>query len=76
MFALQNSLQNETDIVPMLEEWNLSLQNGELFVDNPPVVEFDENALEEVEDPLDEETAAELEKVLVQMSDHDSAGDD
>lgn len=39
MFALQNSLQNETDIVPILEAWDIYEENGELFVKNPPIVE-------------------------------------
>lgn len=36
MMALQKSLMEETDIVPVLESFDLEENNGELFVKNPP----------------------------------------
>lgn len=37
MMALQKSLMEQSDIVPVLKGFNLSLEeNGELVVDNPP----------------------------------------
>jgi len=40
MMALQNSLMNQTDIVPVLKGLNLILnENEELVVVNPPVID-------------------------------------
>lgn len=39
MAALQNSLAHMTDIVPVLAGWDLYIQEGELFVENPPHLE-------------------------------------
>lgn len=37
MMALQKSLMEQSDIVPVLKGFDLSLEeNGELVVDNPP----------------------------------------
>ncbi len=37
MMALQKSLMEQSDIVPVLKGFNLSLEeNGEVTVDNPP----------------------------------------
>jgi len=64
MMALQNSLLNQTDIVPTFEEWNLYLQDGELYVENPPSVEIDnEDEEEEQEELLDFLTNPEVEVV-------------
>ena len=39
MFALQNSLLTQTDIVPVLKSFDFVLdKNGELVVENPPTV--------------------------------------
>ena len=39
MMALQKSLMEQTDIVPMLKEMNfVEMDNGELLIENPPVV--------------------------------------
>ena len=39
MMALQKSLMNQTDIVPMLKEMKfVEMDNGELLVENPPTV--------------------------------------
>ena len=40
MMALQKSLMNQSDIVPVLKEFNVQItDNGELVITNPPVVE-------------------------------------
>lgn len=36
MVALQKSLMEQTDIVPLLKSFDLSLDDGQLFVTNPP----------------------------------------
>jgi len=55
MAALQNSLSYQTDIVPVLLDWDLYIQDGELFVENPPYLEplFPEDLPEMSEDPED-----------------------
>ena len=53
MVALQKSLMEQTDIVPVLKGFELELENGELSVTNPPVaiklsnLETEENTEEE-----------------------------
>tara|TARA_Y100001973_G_C5196668_1_gene334733 strand:+ start:389 stop:580 length:192 start_codon:yes stop_codon:yes gene_type:complete len=49
MMALQKSLMEQSDIVPVLQnmEWHPG-SNGKLYVENPPVVKTE--ALEEDED--------------------------
>ena len=45
MMALQKSLMEQSDIVPVLKEFDLvptAGQEEELLVTNPPVVRFDE----------------------------------
>jgi len=49
MLALQNSLMNQTDIVPVLKEFNFTATDNGLVVENPPVVDMSGN---------DEETSA------------------
>ena len=49
MLALQNSLMNQTDIVPVLKEFNFTATDDGLVVQNPPVVDMSDN---------DEETSA------------------
>lgn len=36
MVALQKSLMEQIDIVPVLKSFDLELESGELFVKNPP----------------------------------------
>ncbi len=49
MMALQHSLLNQTDIVPMLKGFELVVdENGELVVTNPPSVKL---SLDEEESP-------------------------
>jgi hypothetical protein len=40
MLALQNSLLNQTDIVPVLKEFNFTTSDDGLVVENPPVVDM------------------------------------
>ena len=48
MMALQKSLLEQSDIVPVLKGFNFKTnENDELFVMNPPVVKF---GVEEVEE--------------------------
>jgi hypothetical protein len=41
MMALQNSLMNQTDIIPILQGFDFKSTNDGLVVSNPPVVEVD-----------------------------------
>ena len=43
MLALQNSLMNQTDIVPVLKEFNFTATDNGLVVENPPVVDMSDN---------------------------------
>lgn len=45
MMALQKSLLEQSDIVPVLEELDWESFNGELFVKNPPNFSLDETQL-------------------------------
>ena len=38
LMTLQKCLSEEVDITELLAEWNLSENDGELFVDNPPQI--------------------------------------
>ena len=40
MLALQNSLLNQTDIVPVLKEFDFTETSTGLVVENPPVVDL------------------------------------
>jgi hypothetical protein len=40
MMALQKSLLEQSDIVPVLKDFELQEQEGELVVTNPPLVNF------------------------------------
>ena len=40
MLALQNSLMNQTDIVPVLKEFTFEVTDDGLVVKNPPVVDM------------------------------------
>ena len=49
MMALQKSLLEQTDIVPMLKDFELVQTDGqeeELLITNPPVVQFEDNITE------------------------------
>ena len=43
MLALQKSLMEQTDIVPILKEFVLAETDDGLVVTNPPVVSFDKS---------------------------------
>ena len=43
MLALQNSLMNQTDIVPVLKEFNFTATDNGLVVENPPVVDMSDS---------------------------------
>jgi hypothetical protein len=43
MLALQNSLLNQTDIVPVLKEFNFTATDNGLVVENPPVVDMSDD---------------------------------
>lgn len=45
MMALQNSLLSQTDIVPVLQEWELENGNEGLVVKNPPTVAMPEEVV-------------------------------
>ena len=48
MMALQKSLLEQTDIVPVLKGFNFKTnENDELFVMNPPVVKFGVEEMQE-----------------------------
>lgn len=46
MMALQNSLMTESDIVPVLRAWELKAVDGQLYVENPPIVDLREQIQE------------------------------
>jgi len=50
MMALQKSLMEQSDIVPVLAGMELVLDNDELRVTNPPIVSFEGAELAEVPD--------------------------
>ncbi len=48
MMALQKSLLEQSDIVPVLQGFNFKVnENKELFIMNPPIVNFGNVATEE-----------------------------
>ncbi len=48
MMALQNSILNETDIVPVLKAFDLQVgDNEEIIVLNPPTVDVPDDFIEE-----------------------------
>ena len=40
LMTLQKCLAEETDITELLSDWNLHLENNEIFVINPPSFSF------------------------------------
>jgi hypothetical protein len=49
MMCLQKSLLEQSDIVPMLQNFDVALVGGELEVMNPPTFEVGNEMLEEIE---------------------------
>ena len=47
MIALQKSLMEQTDIVPVLKNFILTETEEGLIVENPPILEFDNSEEEE-----------------------------
>tara|TARA_B100000902_G_C26997731_1_gene758311 strand:- start:247 stop:450 length:204 start_codon:yes stop_codon:yes gene_type:complete len=48
MLALQNSLMNQTDIVPTLKNFNLMLgENEEIIILNPPTLDMSDTPFQE-----------------------------
>jgi len=41
MMCLQKSLMEQSDIVPLLQDLNFEVQEGEIICTNPPKVELD-----------------------------------
>ena len=50
MMALQKSLMEQSDIVPMLQGLKFVSSEGELVVTNPPIVKFGVESVEESSD--------------------------
>jgi len=46
MMALQNSLLNQTDIVPVLKDFDFIATEEGLWVKNPPTVKFSDDGVE------------------------------
>ena len=47
MMALQKSLMEQTDIVPVFENFKIKLSEEGLIVVNPPLVKFNEGVMEQ-----------------------------
>lgn len=59
MMALQKSLLEQSDIVPVLEGFKLKLSEEGLVVLNPPVVRFNEETTQQFQDVEKTEAAVE-----------------
>jgi len=54
MIALQKSLLEQTDIVPVLREFDFQTnKNGELTVSNPPIVRFNNEVITDQDEGFD-----------------------
>lgn len=53
MMALQKSLMEQSDIVPVLQNFKLKLSEHGLVVMNPPIVKFDDAFEEELINSVD-----------------------
>jgi len=53
MMALQKSLLEQSDIVPVLKNFKVKLSEEGLIVLNPPIVKFDEDVRENLQLSLD-----------------------
>ena len=49
MMALQSSLLNQTDIIPVLKDFDFVETDDGLWVKNPPMVKYSNEAAEEAE---------------------------
>lgn len=59
MMALQKSLLEQSDIVPSLKEFKFRLSEGGLMVINPPLVKFNEETEEDLQQSFDFDVAGE-----------------
>ena len=55
MMALQKSLLEQSDIVPVLQNFNFETRQDKLFVTNPPIVNLGQFGLEEDTEGVTEE---------------------
>jgi len=53
MMALQKSLMEQSDIVPVLKEFKFRLSEGGLMILNPPLVKFNEETEETLQESFD-----------------------
>ena len=53
MMALQKSLLEQSDIVPVLKEFKFRLSENGLMILNPPLVKFNEEAEENIQKSFD-----------------------
>jgi len=53
MMALQKSLMEQSDIVPVLQDFRFRLSEQGLIVMNPPLVKFNEETEENLQQNLD-----------------------
>tara|TARA_Y100000296_G_scaffold24866_1_gene29288 strand:- start:462 stop:698 length:237 start_codon:yes stop_codon:yes gene_type:complete len=56
MMALQRSLLEQTDIVPILRGWDVVEKSGELFVENPTVVKWDDEILDNLREKVGDDS--------------------
>tara|TARA_Y100000310_G_C20489704_1_gene718569 strand:+ start:277 stop:519 length:243 start_codon:yes stop_codon:yes gene_type:complete len=59
MMALQKSLMEQSDIVPVLKGFKFKLSDHGLAVTNPPIVKFNEEAQRNFQESLDFEETCE-----------------
>ena len=53
MMALQKSLMEQSDIVPVLKEFKFRLSEGGLMILNPPLVKLNEETEETLQESFD-----------------------
>ena len=53
MMALQKSLLEQSDIIPILKEFKFRLSEGGLMILNPPLVKLNEETEETLQESLD-----------------------
>jgi len=63
LFALQNSLAEQTDIMPELMGWKLFIKDDEVWIENPPVLRVSSDASPYDEQP--EEVKKVMDSILV-----------
>ena len=62
MMALQKSLMEQSDIVPVLKGFKFRMSERGLAVVNPPIVKFNEEAQRNFQESLDFEDPLEVQK--------------